>query len=522
MLRILAKPWELIKALFFLSFPMARGARQGTADLAGSAGVWVARGILVMAGLAGLTLLNQWDTLGLKRWIPYGRISGYWLPLVALCLYAMIWMGWWLYRLLNLEVPADVSEYPDIDRAWSQALEALERANIRWDSTPLFLILGGSSNGEESLFQAAGIRAQVKQVPRDPAEPLQVTANNDGIWVSCPGTSVLGQQLLALGGAAGGAGEVSLDTLSGESGDAFKTMGMGAGETLRVEDFMASLKKAQAQHQGSVKSRRVVDAEKYAARLRYLCYLIARDRGGLCPLNGVLVVLPITLADPGNSIAEICSACKTDLTDAFEIARMRCPVLFLVSDLDRLQGFAELVERLPSNQRNNRMGQRFPLVPDLDAEDVPARIKDSVSWIGTSLFPTMVNSLFQIESPGGEDVTEVVRANSQLYRFLAAMRNRRERLSQLVKDCIPTLPGEPILYRGCYLAGTGRDPATEQAFAPGVFMLLIKQQDNVTWTAAALRQDATFTRLSRGLKILLISAVSLGILIILGLIVWRV
>jgi hypothetical protein len=522
MLRILAKPWELIKALFFLSFPMAHGARQGTADQAGSAGVWVARGILVMAGLTGLTLLNQWETLGLKRWIPYGRISGFWLPMVALCLYAMTWLGWWLYRLLNLEVPTDATEYPDIDRAWSQALEALDRAGIRLDSTPLFLILGGISSGEESLFQAAGIKAQVKLVPRDPAEPLHVTANNNGIWVSCPGASVLGQQLLALGGGAGDSGEVSLDTLSGESADAFKTMGMGAGETLRVEDFMASLKKAQAQHQGSLRSRKAVDAEKYAARLRYFCHLIARERGGLCPLNGVLVVLPITLADPGNSIVEICSASKTDLTDAFEVLRMRCPVLFLVSDLDKLQGFAELVERLPSNQRNNRMGQRFPLVPDLDAQDVPARIKDSVSWIGTSLFPTMVNSLFQIESPGGEDVTEVVRANSQLYRFLAAMRNRRERLSQLVKDCIPTLPGEPILYRGCYLAGTGRDPATEQAFAPGVFMLLINQQDNVTWTAAALRQDATFTRLSRGLKILLISAVSLGILIILGLIGLRV
>ena len=216
MLRILAKPFELIKSLFLLAFPMVHAGRRGAADLAGSAGVWVARGMLVMAGLGGLTLLNQWETLGLKRWIPYGRISGFWLPLVALCLYAMTWLGWWLYRLLNLEVPTVASEYPDIDRAWSQALEALDLAGIRLDSTPLFLILGGNSSAEESLFQAAGIKAQVKQVPRDPAELLHVTANNDGIWVSCPGASVLGQQLLALGGGAVGSGEVSLDTLSGD------------------------------------------------------------------------------------------------------------------------------------------------------------------------------------------------------------------------------------------------------------------------------------------------------------------
>jgi len=515
MLRILSKPWELIKALFFLAFPMASGSRPGTA------GVWVARGFLVMAGLTGLTLLNQWQRLGLEQWIHYGRISAYWLPLVALCLYAMIWLGWWLYRLLNLEVPTVASEYPDIDRAWSQALEALDRAGIRLDSTPLFLILGGTSSGEASLFQAAGIKALVKQVPADLAAPLHVTANHDGIWVSCQGASVLGQQLLTLVGGAGDSGEVSLETLSGDPSEAFKTMGSGAGDTIRVEDFISSLKKVPAQPPSVPRSRRAVDSKKYAARLHYFCHLIARDRGGLCPVNGVLVVLPITLANPESSITEICSASKIDLTDSFEVLRMRCPVVFLFSDLDRLPGFAELVEGLPANQRNHRMGKGFPLVPDLDPEAVPARIKDSAVWIGTSLFPTMVNSLFQIESSGGEDVTEVMSTNTQLFRFLASMRDRRERLSQLVRECIPTLPDEPILFGGCYLAGTGRDPITEEAFAPGVFMLLIKQQDNVTWTAAAIRQDATFMRLSRGVKIFLISVIILGILIILWLIVRR-
>jgi IcmF-related N-terminal domain len=521
MLKIIAKPWELIKSLFVLAFPMVRGGLQGRADTAGSPGIWAARGILLLAVLAGLTVLNQAEILGLKRWIPYGRIGGYWLPLFAFCLYAMIWMGWWLYRLINLDVPQVASEYPDIDRAWGEAIEALNRADIHLDHTPLFLILGGISNGEESLFQAAGIKAQVKQVPRDPAEPLHVTASDEGIWVTCPGASVLGQQLLALGRGAEGPGEVTLDTLSGESADPFKTMGMGAGETLRIEDFMASFKKAQAQQQGSQKSRKAVDAEKYATRLRYLCHLIARDRRGLCPINGVLVVLPISAVDPGSSLAEICSASKTDLAHAFEVLRMRCPVLFLVTDLNKLQGFADLIERLPSDQRNKRMGQRFPLVPDLDPDEVPARIKDSVSWIGTTLFPSMVHSLFRIEAPGGEDVTEVVQANSQLYRFLAAMRERRDRLSQLVKDCIPALPGEPILFRGCYVAGTGLDPATEQAFAPGVLRLLIREQDNVTWTSSALLQDATFSRLARGLKVLLICVIALGLVIILGLIGWR-
>ena len=517
MLKIFAMPWELIKGLFALAFPMFRGGFQNTA------GVWVARGVLLSVVLAGLTLLNQAEFFGLKGWISYGRISRYWLPLLAFCLYGMIWMGWWLYQLFNIRVPQVTSEYPDIDSAWKEAVETLDRAGIHLDHTPLFLVLGGCSSGEEALFQTAAIKAQVKQVPKDQAQPLHVTANNDGVWVTCAGASVLGQQFLALEAGADGGSEVSLETLSrGESADPFKTMGMGGGETLRIEDFVASVIGAPAQPHVSRRSRKTVDVETYRARLRYLCHLFARDRLGLCPLNGVLVVLPITVADSRDSLAEISSACKADLTDAFEALHMRCPVLFLVSDLDRLPGFADLVERLPADQCRKRMGQRFPLVPELDSEDVPARIKDSVFWTGSTLFLSMVQSLFKVESPGGEDVTEVTRANSQLFRFLAAMRDRRERLSQFVRDCLPYLGDEPILFLGCYFAGTGSDPTTGQAFAPGVFRRLIGEQECVTWTSSALLQDRAYLRLARWLRILFVCAIALGLVIILVRIAWSV
>ena len=138
-------------------------------------------------------MLNRWERLALWNVIAH-PVGKYWLPLFAFCVYAMIWMGWWLYRLLNLEAAPVTSEYPDIDRAWSQVLESLARADISLDATPLFLVLGGSSSGEEILFHATGIKALVKQVPKDPAEPLHVTANRESIWVTCPGASILGQQ----------------------------------------------------------------------------------------------------------------------------------------------------------------------------------------------------------------------------------------------------------------------------------------------------------------------------------------
>jgi IcmF-related N-terminal domain len=515
MLKILQSPWVLLKRLFVLAFPMVRG------ESGGSAGVWVARVVLVSVVLVVLALVNE--ILGIKGWISYGRIGRYWLPLLAFCLYAMIWLGWWLYGLLNLDVPQRTSEFPDIDHAWRQATEALARSGIELENTPLFLVLGGCSSGEEALFQSAAIRATVKHVPKEPAAPLHVTANNDGIWVTCMGASVLGQQLLGMGeGAMNGAGEVSLETLSrGESPDPFKTVALGGGETLRIEDFLATYKESPGRPPVARRSRPTVDVETYSARLRYLCQLIARDRMGLCPVNGVLIVLPITAADDRNMASEVALASKTDLAQALDLLRLRCPVLSLVSDLDKLPGFVELVERLPSDQRAKRMGQRFPLVPELDSEDVPGSIKDSVSWVGSNLFLSMVYSLFAVETPGGEELTEVTRANSQLFRFLAAMRERRERLSQFVRDCLPVLPDEPILFRGCYFAGTGVDPSTGQAFCPGVFRLLISEQNRVTWTSAALQQDADSLRLARWLRIFLIGCIAAGTLAILARLGWK-
>ena len=203
MKKLLAMPWELAKALFGLAFPMFRSG--GTvAATGGSVASWFARLSLLAVFLLGLGLINQSKTLGLTEWIQYSRIRNIWLPVFAFCSYAMVWLGWLLYRVLNIDVGPVVTEFADIDRAWSQVLDALDRAEIHLEETPLFLVLGSTANSDEALFHAAGIKAQVKQVPRDPTEPLHVTANRDSIWLTCPGASVLGQQNPAFSAGSGG------------------------------------------------------------------------------------------------------------------------------------------------------------------------------------------------------------------------------------------------------------------------------------------------------------------------------
>src|SRR5262245_15619796 len=194
MIKLIAKPLAFIKGLWFLAVPMF-GEAVSLRD-ENSAHQCLARNLVGGVVLGLLALLNQSPLFGLTNVITSpgaSWVSRYWLPLFSLCLYAMLWLGWWLYRVLTLEIEPVSSDFPDIDRAWSQARDALSKADIHMDQAPLFLVLGWPSSTEDDFFRAAGLKGQVKQVPNDPGEPLHVTANRDGIWLTCPGASLLGQ-----------------------------------------------------------------------------------------------------------------------------------------------------------------------------------------------------------------------------------------------------------------------------------------------------------------------------------------
>ena len=510
MLQFIAGIQNFFYSLYALLFPMAAAGGSVWSGVSAT-GRWLIRSFVGLIFLLFLWWLNNWPFLGLSTskvinlQYPY---NGMWLPAIALCAYGMLWLGWWLWMVLNLEIEPPTSEFPDIDQAWAEATAALEKAGIKLDQTPLYLVLGWTIGEEEALYQAAGIKPLVHEIPRGPAAPLHVTANREAVWVTCPGTSLLGRlDPAAYSITRPESAELDLLSLSEQADeeDANKSIGIGKGanETLRLDDFVSELKKKGQLRPAAPRIPRKSDAElaPIVARLKRLCRLIARDRKGFCPSNGILVVLPVTCSDSPAQSEEVARACSGDLDAIFETFRLRCPVLFLMNKLDALPGFTELAERLPKNQKASRMGQRFPLVPELGRDTVPARVEESISFICKSLFPTMVLSQFQVESPGGEDLAMSMESNARMVRFLNEIGRRSEPLSGLVRACLPALKGEPVMFGGCYFAAAGRDPSKAQAFASGVFSRLIRDQDNVTWTQDAILEDVRRLRLVKSLKV---------------------
>ncbi len=509
-----------IWALIFPSFGKARTSLEGW----GRGLRWTIR-IVVLAGiLVGLWWINVRFDLSPQILAPTKRLRDFFLPILGLLLYILLWLAWWLWRLLGPEEAT--LDFADIDDAWKEALRALKQTAMDVSDAPLFLVLGRPAGSEEALFSAAQLGLLVKQAPSRAEAPLHVYASRDAIYLTCAGASLLGKQAAILAGdvdpaldgpPAGGLGAGAV----GE--DIFKTLQPKG----RLQDVQAVLARAREQgrspdqlteqekqeihqliaqeevehKQARPRPQFLKNAEETArltARLKHLCQLVARDRHPYCPINGVLLLVPFAASDTKEDADQTGTICQLDLATIRRGLQVHCPLFAMVCDLEKAPGFRDFTERFPADQRQRRVGLRLPLAPDLaQGESLPDLIDRSVHWICNSLFPSWIYKLFRVETASREDYAGTVKGNSQLYRLLSQVRERQKRLSSiLVRGLVPE-QGGPLLLGGCYLAGTGKDPVREQAFIPGIFRRLIENQNYVSWTEEALAEETNYQQWTR-------------------------
>jgi hypothetical protein len=459
-----------------------------------------------------------------------------WLPIFFLLLYALVWIVWWIWGLLA--APEEGPDFPDIAEAWTEAVQALGAAGIALTDLPLFLVLGRTEGPEDGLFDAAhDVQWQVR-APQRPA-PLHVYAtlqpNYQGIYVTCAGASLLGKLAanLALEGSDERAG-VNEEADFDQDSIAVKTImprGKGKkfirnlGEALKLGVKPPGLLKRALRRQAGSPMRKLLanrgEVEMLSARLDYFCRLVVRDRQPYCPINGILLLLPFGGTDTDDEAQESVGVCQRDLATVRRVLRVNCPLFILVCDMETIPGFRELILGRSLEDRLRRFGQGFPLAPDLTGEATLEETKKAVDAMCTDLYQEWVYSQFHLEQPEGEDLADSVAANSRLFDLLTEMHKRRQQFSRVVAGALAGRDGEgPLLFGGCYNAGTGTEREGGQAFVSGVIRHLPKNQNYVSWTDEALAQDANDHRVaSLGytfLAILCLAVVALGAFFIFG------
>ena len=330
-----------------------------------------------------------------------------------------------------------------------------------------------------------------------------------------PAQSLIGKQaeLLVEGGGddGGGGGGSSSDDGGGDEDAAFKTVRPGGklkdvqivlrrareqGRELTDEEkgeirvLMAEEEAQKSKRQPTTLLKNTAEVDRTTAHFKHLCRLIMRDRRPYCPINGILLLIPFSASDRDEDASQTGSIIQQELAALRAQLQVRCPVLTAVCDLERAPGFREFVERFPSDQRQRRLGQRFPLVPDVDEERVPQMFEGGIAWMAQAMFPNWIYKLFRIEQSERDDVSGLVEGNGHLYQLMCELNERHKRLSRLLSRGLASDNSGPPLCSGCYMAATGKDARKEQAFVAGVFRRLPENQDFVTWTDEALKEDA--------------------------------
>jgi hypothetical protein len=485
---------------------------------------WVVHFLIVAAILVGLYFLNSALQLEQVLRSPFPALHHYWLPLLFLILYVMAWLGWWLWELTGPDKV--VGDYPEINLAWAEATHAVAGAGVDLREVPLFLVLGRPGGAEDAVFDAAALPWRPVP-PRRVHGPLHVYVTADAVFLTCTGASVFGrlteliaedlQQHPEVEGEVRTAPQEEPDTeaarMAAESAlfpegqpVPVATPGHAQTEELTEEERRVigllvaeeEAEKPRAEDKRRALLRNTVEVENLAGRLRHLCRLIARDRRPYCPVNGVLVLVPQAALDSDTEASQAATACAQDLAVVGDELRVCCPAFALVCDLDRSAGFREFLARLPKGQRDRRLGQRFPLVPDVEESAVPQMVQDGVGWLSHAVLPALVYNLFRTEAPGnGSPVAaaEALDGNLRLFHLLATVRERRRRLARFLTRGLLLDESGPFLLGGVYLGGTGEEDG--QAFVSGVFQRLQENQNHVAWTAEALATEARYRRWSR-------------------------
>lgn len=526
---------------------------------------WFVHVVLVLALVVLAYLVQNLWVSKLNEWIETVFIKTVWLPLLVLLAYALLWAAAWLIAQLAPEQASVV--YPDLDDAWKTALESLQRAGIGIADTPVFLCIGELPNGFEPLFRALPRGVAVAGGTSSEA-PVRVFANSDAIYVTLSGASLLGVQeagdivdLTSAANRGGGGGESIMGSVGfgGQSisiGAAGASVGMSMGGSLgaSIGASMAGgggLRKIQRIIQkAKIEGRELTDAEKAEirgmssggepasagpapssnrkstpmsvlqnqelvgeaeGRLTYICQRIAASRWPLCPVNGLILAVPVAALDTESKAVQWGSVARQDLSVIERTLKLRFPVFALLGGMELLPGGGHFFDLFSAEKGNQRLGKGFPLNPAGGPAEVESAIEGNAGWVLGGLLPYWALRYTRIT--GGPTDTD---DNAGAVRFLDASGRRGPALGRLLSQAVAGGEQAPT-FGGCYLVvGSVRDP-NEAKFARDFFKKVEGSQAAVAWTDDAYATDAGYRRWTMmgyaglGVMAVLVLALAVGV-----------
>ena len=492
---------------------------------------WFAHFLLLVVAAVGLWYLQP--RLGLTSQIGYVQVGfrPFWSTTLFLTGYALLWSAAWLWSLLT--PPAVVTIFPDLDECWAAIRDALAKADIALDNTPLYLVFGDWPCGAEPVFRALPNGLLIAGATPANA-PLRAFAHRDGVYLTMTGASLLGFrgelsasvgeddshgvgsifQSVGLGGRSVGAfasvgasylasaGGASVGTGGGQLPEIQRIMrqareegrGLTEAERQRLRELTGSGQQGGASSSGGRAANQVGIlqnpqlAGELAARLIHVCGLVKAARYPLCAINGAVVAVPATACNDEAAAQQWGLVAREDLVIAEECFRQRFPVYVLVNGAEQVRGGTEFFRRFAA-EKGGRLGKGFPLNPDVIAAEAPQALESLAQWVGGGLLPYWALRFMSAEGGAAERAI-----NADLFRFVCDVQKKSAGLAGLVGRTAMLYDDRTPLFGGVYFTVVLPEKPTEARFAKEFFAKVHETRGSVAWTPQAYAEEASYRR----------------------------
>lgn len=420
---------------------------------------------------AVLVLIN-W-ALGLQQALrgPTG-LREIWLGLIGLLIYLALRL---FFFILN-QLPTSRAEFPDIQEAFAESLETLAEAGINFRDVPVFLVVGLDPESESDFEQSPLVGQAVRIKSR--RFPLHIFGDAQGLWITIPGISALVQQRESpteKPATVAVPDEPAVEVDLPEDGDAAQFATIGAIGVSGIAGLSTAVRQAQAMGP-RIPVRLSSQARELARRrLEYFMKLLRDARGGVCPLNAVLLMLPFDwIRSPEK--CRLADAAGLDLSVIQRTAGVKCLLLTILTEIEASKEFTSYVQRLDKSELERRCGCGYPALTSYSPQDGPSLHR----WLG-DYFERQIYELYQRNLHDPE--------NGILFRFLDQFRSWKNNFSRLMQYALPN-EGEPLYFGGIYFASLGKVGSATRPFFDGVLAKLRREHDDVVgWNDQAVHAD---------------------------------
>ncbi len=382
-------------------------------------------------------------------------INRYLYGLLFVLLYLFVRLVVFVIRLFGIE---EAPEFPDLDSAWTEALQQMARHGLDLRRLPLVLVIGLPEDQECSFLMGAKISAMATGPSPETTQPLRLFANSNSAFLFISGASAITKQLVDHPHA-GGIVE-SLATISPVGGAATPVIALPSGQAPPLSAEMLA------------ESRR---------RLLHVCRLINSARVPFCGINGLVTVVPVQWAEDNSP--DLSHVVAQDVQTLHEGLEMLFPVVCLFSGIEALGGLNELMARAVEVKDVKRpfsaevkAGSHFASGRPIDPEAASWVTKLGVGW-----FRDWIYAIFKVDPSSP--------SNLRLYRLLSEISDRRRRFAKLLTQGFGRLiGGQPVQLLGVYFSG--RDSKNHNhVFVKQLLDNVLLEQDAVSWSPTRIQRD---------------------------------